>query len=202
MADDAEFGEIMERLQSGDQAAATQVFQRFAHRLVGLARSRLAPRVRSKIDPEDIVQSVFRSFFRRHADDEVQLDNAEALWALLALIAVRKCGHKVRHFYAECRDARREMAPAPASAEVSRFWEAIAEDPTPQQAVMLTETVGEVMGQMDERKREIFSLSLQGYKPDEIAQQLNCSDRTVQRALERVRSLLEAMRDDEDAPHA
>jgi DNA-directed RNA polymerase specialized sigma24 family protein len=49
-----------------DEQAARENFDRFARRLIGLARTRLDRRIRQKIDPEDVVQSVFRSFFTRH----------------------------------------------------------------------------------------------------------------------------------------
>ena len=62
------FDDVMGRLRAGDQsAAATEIFQRFARRLIGLARTRLDDRVRSKVDAEDVLQSVFRSFFVRQA---------------------------------------------------------------------------------------------------------------------------------------
>src|ERR1700722_4305434 len=65
MAADDSFGLLMGGLQGGDAEAAGALFHRFAQRLIALARQRLEPRLRSKVDPEDILQSVFKSFFRR-----------------------------------------------------------------------------------------------------------------------------------------
>jgi len=53
------FAELLARLQAGDDAAATRVFHRYAHRLIARARSRLDARLRAKVDPEDVVQYVF-----------------------------------------------------------------------------------------------------------------------------------------------
>ena len=53
------FDDVMGRLRAGEQsAAATEIFHRFARRLIGLARTRLDDRVRGKVDAEDVLQSV------------------------------------------------------------------------------------------------------------------------------------------------
>jgi hypothetical protein len=43
MTRDDSFADRMLRLRQGDEAAAAGVFDRFAHRLIGLARLRLEP---------------------------------------------------------------------------------------------------------------------------------------------------------------
>jgi hypothetical protein len=55
MVDDPSFDELLAQLESGDQGAATKVFERYAERLVALARGRLKASLRSKVDAEDIV---------------------------------------------------------------------------------------------------------------------------------------------------
>ena len=61
--DSISFEELMRRLQSGDQDAAFKIFQDYSGRLAGLARTRLQGALAAKVDPEDVLQSVFRSFF-------------------------------------------------------------------------------------------------------------------------------------------
>src|SRR5438093_631392 len=94
---------LLEQLRAGDSRAADAIFQRFARRLVGMARSRLDGRLRQKVDAEDVVQSVFRSFFDRSARGEFDFANWEGVWGLLVLLTVRKCGHRAVHFHAERR---------------------------------------------------------------------------------------------------
>ncbi|MBI3860443.1 MAG: sigma-70 family RNA polymerase sigma factor [Planctomycetia bacterium] len=197
MAETTLFKNLLSRLQAGDHDAGAAVYQQFAARLMALARRKLDPRVREKLDPEDVVQSVFMSFFHRHADGEYEIPNVESLWGLLSLITIRKCGHKIEHFYAACRDVARESKPRALDGDATRFWEAVAQGPTPSQALLLTETLEEVMRPLDARQRQILTLSLQGYEHSEIATQLQCSERTVRRILERVRTQLEQMRGEE-----
>ena len=54
---------LVARWQAGDQQAAAEMFHRYAERLTALARSRLATKLASRVDPDDVVQSAYRSFF-------------------------------------------------------------------------------------------------------------------------------------------
>src|SRR5205823_4289317 len=111
MADETSFAEMMERLRLGDGPAAAQIFDRFAGRLVGLARSRIHGLLRQKVDPEDIVQSVFRSFFLRQSEGRMEVGSWDSLWGLLVVITLRKCGRCVEYFHAARRDIHREQTP-------------------------------------------------------------------------------------------
>src|SRR5262249_16753833 len=49
------FAEFLARLHNRDDAAARELFGRFAHQLLALARRRINPALRHKVDPEDVV---------------------------------------------------------------------------------------------------------------------------------------------------
>ena len=191
----ASFNELQAGLKAGDQEAARELFTRFATRLVALARSRLDTRLRQKVDPEDVVQSVYKSFFMRAADGQFDFKTWDSLWTILAVITLRKCGHRIEHFRAACRDVRREQASAANSDDSLASFEAIAREPQPTEAAELTETLERVMQQLDDREQQIFMLRLQGFSTAEIAPQVQRTDRTVRLVLERIRKLLESERD-------
>jgi RNA polymerase sigma factor (sigma-70 family) len=183
----------MARLQAGDQEAAAQIFERFASRLIALARSRMGQRMRQKEDPEDVLQSVYQSFFIRQARGEFELRDWDSLWALLATITLNKCGHRIEHFQAARRDLRREVAPLTRD-DVTASLEGIARDPTPQEAAVLAELLEQTMRSLEGYQRQILELSLQGYSVAEISTRVGYTQRTVQRILQRVRSNLERQR--------
>src|SRR5438270_11988941 len=156
-APDRSFDDLMTRLRAGDDAAAAEVFRRFTHRLIGLARSRLDHLLRGKVDPEDILQSVYRTFFSRHARDAFELGSWDSLWGMLTVITVRKCDYRRKFFRAARRDVGREVAPPTAGAP-ARDLDALARDPTPSEAVRLTETVELLMKELSGREREMLAL--------------------------------------------
>jgi RNA polymerase sigma-70 factor (ECF subfamily) len=190
MSPDESFAELMARLRTGDEEAAARVFRRFTRRLTALAHSRLNAAMRQKVDPEDVLQSVYRSFFRRHAEGEFDLDGWDGLWGLLTRITLRKCGHQVQHFRAACRDVRREGAGGPTTDASEHDWECLAREPTPPEAAVLAETVEGLLRSLEGRDREIVSLALQGYTVAEITEQLGRPQRTVYRLLGRVKERL------------
>jgi RNA polymerase sigma-70 factor (ECF subfamily) len=192
MAASDSFADVMAQLRQGDNKAAAEIFRRFSERLVALARSRLAPQVRQKIDPEDVLQSVFRSFFNRQAHGQVQADSWESLWSLLVVITLRKCGRRWDYFHAARRDIRREVETDSLPDASGSTWQAPDPEPTPEEAAMLTETVEQLMSSLEGRQREILTLSLQGLSPHEISDQLGCTERTVYRVLERIREWLQS----------
>jgi RNA polymerase sigma-70 factor (ECF subfamily) len=194
MSDESSFVNLMLRLRAGDQRAAAEIFEQFQARLIALARSRLDAQVRRKEDPEDVVQSAFRTFLRRAKDGQFDVENRERLWSLLTVITLRKCGHHIDYFRAARRDVRREAAPPPGADDSAATWDAIAREPTPDEVVMLTETIQQLMSDLKERDRKILELALQGEPVPEISLRVGYSERTVERTLERVRKKLEEMR--------
>ena len=74
----------------GHDDAATQLYLRYAHRLRALAVRQTADDLKTRIDPEDIVQSVFRTFFRRVCRGEYSVPEAEQLWKLFLVISLNK----------------------------------------------------------------------------------------------------------------
>jgi RNA polymerase sigma-70 factor (ECF subfamily) len=186
----------MGRLRAGDEDAAAEVLYRFAHRLVALARAQLESKIRQKEDPEDVVQSVFRSFFRRGREGQFQIDDWESLWGILTVITLRKCGNRIEYFHAARRDVQRE-AQLLTSRESGVNWEAVARDPTPAEAAMLAETVEQMMRGLDESDRQIVSLHLQGYTAPEISAEVGYAERTVWRTVARIRKRLRRLQAEE-----
>ncbi|HLJ96569.1 MAG TPA: sigma-70 family RNA polymerase sigma factor [Gemmataceae bacterium] len=194
MEREQDFSELMHRLRSGDDTAAVQVFDRFARKLIVLAREHMDDVVRRKVDPEEIVQSVYRSFFTRYRQGHFELVNWDSLWGMLTTFTIRKCINRVEYFHAQCRDVRREFPLDKRGPEESYPAPSLFDrEPTPLEAAILSEAVQQVMTDLEERERQILALHLQGYTVHEISPEVGRSERTVQRLLERIRRQLEAL---------
>ena len=183
MPDDSSFADVMARLRAGDSDAARAVFDRFARRLIGLARNRLDTKIRQKVDPEDVALSVYKSFFLRHAKGQFELANWDRLWALLTVIAVCKCIRLHKQFHTQKQNVDLEVSLQPAGDDSDGGWEALAREPSPAEAAMLTETVERLLAELAGRDRAIVTLALQGYSAVEICEQLGRPERTVYRVL-------------------
>lgn len=198
MPSEDSFPDLLARLKSGKDIAARAVFERFTGRLIDLTRRQLDARLRHKIDPEDVVQSAYKSFFVRFGDTLAN-QSWDGLWGLLTLITLRKCSDRVRYYRTEGRNIAREAA-APAAPEMPEPWrDAVGREPTPEEAAVLAETVEALLRDLDQDERPIVELSLQGYSTQEISTQLGRAERSVRRLRERVRQRLERMQNTETA---
>lgn len=73
-----------------------------------------------RFDPEDVVQSVYRSFFRKAENEEFTLKRSGDRWRLLANITIKKTMKRVEFELAKKRDPRVEESSIHADAESSR----------------------------------------------------------------------------------
>jgi RNA polymerase sigma-70 factor, ECF subfamily len=193
MTHDESFRSLMARLRSGEDAAAQRVFERFARQLIGLTRRQFDQRLAHKVDPEDVVQSAYKSFFVRHQAGQLTVENWNSLWKLLTIITLRKCADRVEYHKAARRDAARE-ARAPADPDRPAPWqETFDRAPLPEEAAILAETLEGLYASMDADERPILELSLQGYTVPEISDRLGRAERSVRRLRERIRKRLERM---------
>src|SRR5262249_52345354 len=125
--------ELLQLYQDGQSEAATAIFDRYVARLIALARNRIGPKLKRRVDAEDIVQSAFRSFFVHAKGDDYQLVQSGDLWRLLASITLNKLHHRIEKQTAAKRSIHREAptnipivnakTPEPSAAEVIALYE-------------------------------------------------------------------------------
>lgn len=189
MPEENSFHNLLSRLDQGRDDAQTEVFQRFAERLVKLARSRLDDRIRKTTDPEDVMQSVWKSFFVRQQAGKFELQDWGGLWAVLVVMTVRKCGRRSVAAQRVKRDVNRETNQqfTTTDDDSSFSWEAVDRAPTPDEAATLTEMVEQVMAGLDDREQNVLSLRLQGFTVPEISNQVGLTERSVHRKLAAIR---------------
>src|SRR4051812_21361 len=96
---------LLRRFRRGQEDGPTLLYLRYAERLRALAAAQMAHGLAARVDSEDIVQSVFRTFFRRAAEGQYDVPEGEELWKLLLVIAL----NKVRSVGAYHRAARRDV---------------------------------------------------------------------------------------------
>ena len=183
--------DLVARWRGGDQQAATELFRRYAGRLIGLARSRLSAKVSLHVDPEDVVQSAYRSFFADTRDGRYEFQADDHLWQLLVTITLHKLQHQVERLTAQKRHLDRERHFGSEESLHGIQAGVLADDPMPVAAVALTDEVQRLMSRLEPLQRRMVEMRLQGFTLDEIAAETRLCQRTVRRVLEGVRRDLE-----------
>jgi len=190
MADEAA-GELMARWRAGDQQAAAELFRRYADRLIALARSRLSEKLSQRVDPEDVLQSAYRSFFAGVRNGRYSLDRGGDLWQLLVSITLHKLRDQVKHHQAAKRTIEAEQAFGSEDSLCGIQPRLLASDPGPAEAVALTDQVESLMSKLNPSQRRILEMRLQGYNLEEIAAETQRGVSTVRRVLEGIKEQLE-----------
>jgi RNA polymerase sigma factor (sigma-70 family) len=151
----------------------------------------LPARLSQRLDPEDVVQSVYRCFFRKARDGRYDSHPEDDLWRLLATITLHKVYNQVKGNRAGRRSFEREQSFGSEDSLHGISPEAFAREPTPLEALTLADQLEQVMRPLTPPQRRMLELRLQGHTLEEIATQTGRSQRTVRRLLEEVKANLE-----------
>jgi len=180
---------LLDLLRKGDEEAYRNLFNAYAERLLGLARWRISQRMARRVDPEDILQSVFRTFFTRVKAGHLSFEDQDDLSKLLVSITVRKTLRQIAFHRAAKRDPGMEVVQDDSSAQSLPDVQSVK--PSPEAEVIFVDLLEHFMARLEPRERQILELRLQGYRTTEIAEKLGILDRTVRRTFEQIRSVAE-----------
>jgi RNA polymerase sigma-70 factor (ECF subfamily) len=153
--------------------------------LIALADYHMSPNLAARIDAEDVVQSVFRTIFRRLSQGEFEINEKSQLWQLLVRITLMKARAKARHHTAALRTVRKETADFE---DILEF--ASQQQPTPEEVLIFTEEIERLVKGLPDIYPDVVRLRLAGCTTREMAAQLNVSRTTVSRALALLRTRL------------
>lgn len=165
------FTDLVERYRQGDADAARDLFTAYSQSLGRLAERYLSRKLTGRVDGEDVVQSVFRTFFRRTAQGEFQIDSETQLWRLLVKITVLKARAQGRNHTAGVRDINREHS----AAEEDALPDLVSREPGPEEAMILVDEIEVLLRGLPAFYCNVLDLRLQGQSADEIARRLSVS---------------------------
>ncbi len=175
--------ELFARFRQGDQQAATVLFERYLLRLTALARARLATKLAARIDPEDVIQSAYRSFFIGAREGRFSIEQSGDLWRLLVTITLRKLYRQAGRHTADVRDVGRERF---ISVNAEMAERVMTREPSPDEVVAVADELESLLSSLPAASRRIVELRMQGESLAEIARLVNRSERTVRRALNEI----------------
>ncbi len=178
-----ELDSLCEKLGSGDSQAVRQVFDDYSTQLVRLASRNISPALAKRFDGEDVVQSAFRTFFRRLQAGTLTIRHTEHLWRLLVTITLCKTKSYARRHRAD----RRNVATERPAVDEQQFGPVSASE---EDLLALQEEIDLVLEGLPPHTTEIVSGRLAGKGKTEIAKELGLTRQTVHRLLRLVESRL------------
>jgi RNA polymerase sigma-70 factor (subfamily 1) len=99
----------LDQAAQGDRLAVQKLILLHHSRLLALARKRLPPELRGKIDPDDVLQQVYTDAVKRINVFEVR--GKDAFFAWLSRILESRLTDVRRFYHAQARDVAREVVP-------------------------------------------------------------------------------------------
>ena len=174
---------LLRRYQSGEEAAATALYVRYAPRLRALAREYYAPHFAGRFDSDDIIQSVFRAFFHGARQRAYVVPPSGELWGLLMVLAL----NKIRNLIGHHRAGKRSVYQTTSLPNLDSHPALAADDSA---AALLRLVVDEHLSGLPESNRAIIRFRIEGYSVAEIARKSGRSRRTVERVLQEFRARL------------
>ena len=189
---------LLEKARAGDQQAFEQLFARYKDYLRQVIDLRLDPRVRSRIDPSDVVQETQLEAFQRLPDYCDRQPMPFRLWLRQTARQRLLMAHR-HHLGAARRTVDREVC-LPDRSSVLLARQLLAASSSPSQKLSrreLTHEVQQAVAQLSDGDREILLMrSVEGLSNQEAAQVLGIEPATASqrygRALLRLRNVLVA----------
>lgn len=180
-------GEWLNHHRSGDPDGARRIFEHFSRRLCQLAQRHLSTRLRQRVDGEDVVQSVFRTFFVRDAQGQFQIDDSDELWRLLVTITLRKARGVWRKNSSARRSAGREVSLDDSGLDPIG---AMSREPSVVEALVLADEIETLLDGLEETNARALELRMGGYSPTEAAEIMGISRQAFYRLLAPIKERL------------
>ncbi|MFO0954845.1 MAG: ECF-type sigma factor [Isosphaeraceae bacterium] len=177
------------------EEAARQIWLRFSARLGALVRRRLDPRILRRAGEEDVVQSLFASYFAAGPSPNGPPGNRAEVWRLLVHFAVCKVANTADRHRAARRDVRREvsledLAAGRTDADQPRFDVEDLRVLGPEDVVVAREQFERLMASLPQDLQDVLVMKLEGHTNAEIGAKIGRVERTVELKMKAVRGLL------------
>jgi DNA-directed RNA polymerase specialized sigma24 family protein len=188
----------LQLLQKGDPAAAQPLWERYFHRLAGLARVKLQGLPRRAADEEDVALSAFASFCKGAEEGRFpQLTDRDDLWRLLFTLTERKASQLIRHERRQKRGGGDVLGESglhsPDDSAKPGLDQLAGREPTPEFAVQVAEEYRRLLDRLDDPGLQAIAVwKMEGETAPQIAARLGCALSTVERRLRLIRQIWES----------
>jgi RNA polymerase sigma factor (sigma-70 family) len=184
-------------LKAGQESAPNQLWQRYWHSLVQLARQKLRGTRKLPIDEEDIALDAFNSFCQGAVEGRFpNLHDRHNLWAILITMTKRKVLDEIERENRQKRGGGKVQGESALGNrqgidDSGAGLEAVMDkEPTPEFAAKVAEECQRLLAKLGDSKLQSIALwKMEGYTNSEIAAKLGCVVATVERKLKMIRNI-------------
>jgi RNA polymerase sigma factor (sigma-70 family) len=177
-----DFEMLMSNVASGSEEAVWQLATIYSPHILRVVRRSLSPKLRSKIDSIDIVQTLWASILLRPAD-MTKFQTPQQLIAFLARATKNKVIDKALHFSAQKYDVSREVDIKDVL-DHDEHQQLHSHDPTPSAVASVRERWQKVIASCSDQERTILSMRKDGGTYAEIGNHLSISCDKARRVIE------------------
>jgi RNA polymerase sigma factor (sigma-70 family) len=183
----------IDEVKNGDDQAAHALWDRCFPVLVEVARRKLRTIPRTAFDEEDVALSALDSFFCAAAKGRFpNLADRESLWRLLSRITQRKAIDRLRHHLTQKDGRGKVICATDCYAELEAINLAVgqASDKASSEVfanMLIDDCLNALNTLEDPQLRNLAYAKMEGHTNEEIANQLQCSVRTIERRLHLIR---------------
>ncbi len=183
---ESSFADLLDHLRAGDDRAVSALWERYFKRMLFVARKKLGGAQRKARDEEDIALSAFKSFCLGFQKGRFESTGGDCdLWPLLVTLTINKTIDHLRH---ENRKTRAPAVDTPATVE-----DLLSSEFAPELQLIADESFAKLLAALDKTGdaslRSLALLKLENQPAAQIASELGCTVRTVQRKLQTIRSI-------------
>ncbi len=178
----------LEELGSNNSQAAQQLWERYFHRLTGLARKHLRGARRRAADEEDVALCALEGFFRGVDRGRFpQLKDRNDLWKILVVLTERKAIDVVQKEH-RLRRGGGKVRGESLFASGSGLGGVAEGGPSPYFAVAFSDLCHRLLGLLsNDSLKRVALLKLEGWTNVEIARKIDRDEKTVERKLRLIR---------------
>jgi RNA polymerase sigma-70 factor (ECF subfamily) len=164
--------QLISRWQTGDEQAAEELYARYADFLLGYIDKRMSEKLTRDGGPEDVLQSVYKSFFRAVGVGKFASLPRGELKKILTGLARNKI----------CARARRVAEREKIAGAMKQITDPQAREWTSEEAAEVYDALEKCLGEEDDDGRTIISkFYFAGESEPAIAAELGISERSVRR---------------------
>jgi RNA polymerase sigma-70 factor (ECF subfamily) len=186
----SDFSVLMNRVRGGSPEAAAELVERYEPVIQHVVREKLHPKLRSKYDSLDFMQSVWASFFTREVH-RAEFAEPKKLVAFLSRLARRKVVDAFRRRLQTIKHDVDGEHSLESTFVFKRPWCLWSDDPSPSQVAVAAEEWDRILADQPPLYRAIFVLLRRGRTHEQIATKLGLSEKTVRRVVRRVQMRLQ-----------